>query len=159
MKHITETEWNEYLAQTAGPERTAEIEAHSAQCPLCRARMQECQKVPRLLDRWQVNTAGHDISAKISHTLRSSAISPRWTNRRQPQVWRYAAQLAATVLIAVSLGWLVGRNSADRLLARRQETPLAAEQPGYLAALDLQFASDLTWSVLDTDNTRPEDDQ
>ena len=159
MKHVNETEWNDYLAGVCKADRLAWIDAHVKGCPACRRQMQALRDVEAMLSDWQVNTAGHDIAAKVKQIAQQTPRSERSTIRlSHRRLWSYAARIAAAVLIGISLGHWAGKNSARSHIAKQQGTSVEAT-PGYLAALDLQFASDLTWSVLETEQTNAEDQQ
>ena len=149
MEHIKDTEWHEFTAGSCTAQRAAWIDAHLQECPACRSRMAEFQTVFGLLDNWQVDTSGHEVADKVinavNRPLRFEAKSIRPLHRR---FVAWASQIAAAVLIGLALGHLAGRISANDHIAQQQNTAIQS-QPGYLAALDLQFASDLTWSVLE----------
>jgi len=145
MKHINETEWNAFLAGTCTPDLAAWIDEHVEQCPQCRQRMQSIRDVEDKLALWQVNTADHDVSTKVMQAVLndSSGFRPSWHRR----FVSYALKAAAVILIGFLLGSWAGNQSAQQYIAK-QDGSITEMQPGYLAAIDLQFASGLTWSVL-----------
>lgn len=157
MEHINETEWDHYLAGLCSPERAAWIDAHVDTCADCTAAMQQALAVHAMLGNWQVNTAGHDITDRLTATIDQISETRRRqrTYRLTRRIISWSVPVAAALLIGISLGHLAGKSSAQTHIAQQQGTVIKT-QPHYLAALNLQFASDLTWSVLEDDSTETE---
>ena len=145
MEHINETEWNALLAGTCTPDQSAWIDEHVEQCPECRQRTQSIHDVEDRLAHWQVNTAGHDVSVRVMQAVlnETSSFRPSWHRR----IVSYALKAAALLLIGAGLGFWAGNQSAQQYIAK-QAGGLVETEPSYLAAIDLQLASGLTWSVL-----------
>ena len=147
MRHVNETEWNAYMAGTCDPENAEWIDLHVKECPQCRGRMQSIGHLEEILGQWQVNPAGHDVSERVRQIVLKEAGRSASRLRFHRRIVSYALRAAALLLIGTTLGYLAGKQSAQQYIAQQQGD--AAElQPGYLAAIDLQFASGLTWSVL-----------
>jgi anti-sigma factor RsiW len=157
MKHVSDTEWNEYVAQTCKPRRRTEIDAHVKLCPACRAAMQETLALHDILGQWQVSSAGHDIAQTVTQAVQSGRTPVERSAGTHPRrfFWAAASRIAATVIIGFALGHLSGRNSANEYIAKRQGTAMDTV-PAYIAGLDLKFASDLIWLVLEESPAQPE---
>ncbi len=159
MEHVNETEWNAWLAGTCKADRAAWIAEHVNTCRACRQQMEAVRDLESMLAGWQVDAAGHEIIAKIKHAAQQTQADANSTIRlSHRRLGAYVSRVAAAVLIGVSLGHFAGKNSAQRHIAKQQGFTVDTT-PGYLAALDLQFASDLTWSVLETEHANAEDQQ
>ena len=155
MEHINETDWNAFLAGTCTPKHSAWIDEHVEQCPECRQRMQSIHDVEDRLALWQVNTADHDVSTRVIQVVlnETSRLRPSWHRR----IVSYALKAAALLLIGIGLGFWAGNQSAQQYIAK-QDGSVVESEPSYLAAIDLQFASGLTWSVLSDNPSGMEDD-
>jgi len=64
--------------------------------------------------------------------------------RFMPQVLR----VAASIIIAIGLGHKLGEYSVE---GRKPQTASSSEKPEYLAALGLEWSSELAWLVLEDD--------
>ncbi len=157
MKHVNETEWNEYLAGVCETDRAAWIDAHVKDCPTCEVARQRAIALDKMLGDWQVDTAGRSVADNVLQAVESNAKIAEAASRRSlyRRIWRVTGRVAAAVVLGVSLGHWAGKSSAHNHIANREDTAVETK-PGYLAALDLQFASDLTWSVLEDE---PEDEE
>ena len=145
MKHINETEWNAYLAESCTPERLAWINEHVKICPQCGLKMQSLHDLKDRLGMWEINTDNHDVSDRITQDLLNDSF--KLHRSRSLRFVSYALRIAASVLIGIALGYLAGKQNAQQYVAR-QESTVDEMKPSYLAAIDLQFASGLAWSVL-----------
>ena len=146
MEHINETEWNEYLAGVCGDERRVWIDEHVKSCPECRKTYESVSDLEQALSKWQVDASGHDVSLRVTQAVAKESLTSSGNLSRT--VVSYVLKIAAVIVVGVLLGWLTGQNSADTYIAQQQGRDIET-QPGYLAVVDLQFASALTWSVLD----------
>lgn len=149
MEHISEFEILELIADRLGEERKTAAERHISSCAECSRRHADALRTWEMLGEWQPENAGIDISEAIVARAReiNSALDSRLlailSSRRLLSV---AVRVAASIIIAVSIGAMSGTYSARSTLA--MDSP-ELEAPDYLAALGLQWSSDLNWSVLE----------
>jgi len=156
MKHIDDNELMEYVAgRLASPEKEEAAE-HIAGCPECSQRRRHAQMLWDSLGQWTVDTSGHEIAGRLT-ALADKGLSPEAGKERdygrvvrRPLVYRQlfsaVLRVAASILIAVGVGYSLGRSS----VAGRTETAAASNsRPAYLSALGLQWSSELAWLVLE----------
>jgi hypothetical protein len=157
MEHVSETEWNEYLAGNLQADRMVWIDNHVLDCQACRACLGQAVALNEILGQWQVDPSGHDIADKVNQAVQSKPIQfkSKTNDFSHRRLWSNASRVAATVLIGIFIGHLAGRYSAKNLITKQEGTVIEIK-PSYLAGMNLQFASGLIWSVLEDDGTDPE---
>ncbi len=152
MKHVNDIELIEYVAGKLTASRNEDVREHIAACKECSDRWREAVEVWKTLGQWSVDTADHDVAQritalaeeaergqkqhKIAHELRIGFL---------PAVVR----IAASIIIAVGVGHKLGKYSVTG------DTPRAATskyRPEYLAALSLEWSSELAWLILEDDS-------
>jgi len=144
MKHISDIELIEYVAGNLAESRAVEIQGHIADCPQCSQRVEQIQKLSDTLGAWEVETAGHDVAervAALAQCEQHSAAHER-VMKFMPQLLR----VAASIVIAIGLGHKLGEYSIE---GKKPQIASSTEKPEYVAALGLEWSSELTKLVLD----------
>jgi hypothetical protein len=104
------------------------------------------------LGEWRIDSAAHQVAGRIE-TLSAQTKLQQHPERKVLIPLRdslfAAIRIAAAIIIATVGGHLLGRYSAasNEIIA-----VISTEKPQYLAALDFEWSSDLTWTVLEEDN-------
>jgi Putative zinc-finger len=111
MSHVDEGTLHAYLDGELAPVERERVDTHLKGCPACQARLAE--------ERAIIERASRLLGMA---TPPERAIPPLHQLRRPPVVWRLRRPLAwaATVVLAVGLGWLA-RGSASRRIAGLDE--------------------------------------
>src|SRR3989449_6013807 len=111
MSHADDGTLHAYLDGQLSPVERGQLEAHLASCPACRARLDEERALIERADALLALAAPPERAIPPFHQLRPSSPSPQprplW-QFRLPAVW------AATVLLALGLGWYLGGARAMR---------------------------------------------
>ena len=141
MSHVDDGTLHAYLDGELTPVESERLDAHLAACLACRARLDE--------ERTLIERAGKLLSRAVPSTPERAA--PPLHQLRRPQVaWRLRMPLAwaATVLMAVGLGWFLrGPTTALRMAASDSgldSAPSAqpsAEAPPQTVELDSRLAA------------------
>jgi anti-sigma factor RsiW len=153
MEHINNILLLDYVGGRLTPSESEQIQRHLAECSVCASRCHEVQVTWEILGEWQVDSAAHEIAERIE-TLAIENVP-----QQQPEPKTFvplrssfvaALRIAAAVIIATTGGYILGKYSAPR---SAPEAPAAGGGPRYLAALDFQWSSELTWTVLEQDTS------
>ena len=113
MSHADDGTLHAYLDGQLSPVERAQLEAHLASCPACRARLDEERGLIERADALLALATPPERAIPPFHQLRPSPSPPPPQPRplwqfRLPAVW------AATVLLALGLGWYLGGARAMR---------------------------------------------
>jgi anti-sigma factor RsiW len=156
MDHINDIELTEFIAGRLAASRSEEINEHIAGCPKCSERRQEAAKLWEMLGQWDVDTTGHDIAGRVLASTKNS--QPFHGQDDQTQIikgdlWVDVLRIAASVIIAVGVGQKLGKLSTGQTMP-----PAAPSQtvPRYIAALGLEWSSELTWLIMDEQSPEQE---
>ncbi|HZP98822.1 MAG TPA: anti-sigma factor [Reyranella sp.] len=97
-----------YVDGELSAQESVEFERALESCPQCRRRLEEARAVSRLLRELPVERAPDLLRARIERELRaiSGQAAPR--RARTTPHWMKPAALAASLLVAVSIGWVGG---------------------------------------------------
>jgi hypothetical protein len=129
MSHVDDGTLHAYLDGELTPVESGRLDAHLAACQACRGRLEE--------ERALIERASKLLSLAIPPTPERAA--PPLHELRQPRVmWRLRMPLgwAATVLLAVGIGWFLrGETTALRLGADDSRLDTASAQPSPDAGL------------------------
>ncbi len=132
MSHVDDGTLHEYLDGQLAPGERAQLEAHLASCPACQARLEEERALIARADALLALATPPDRAIPPFHQLRHPW--PAW-RFRLPAVW------AATVLLALGLGWYLGGGLGARRAAPPNNGVLATRaDTGAADALALQPA-------------------
>ncbi len=152
MKHVNDIELIEYVAGKLTASRNEEVREHMAACKECSDRWREAVEVWNALGQWSVDTADHDVTQRITAIAEEEERSRKQhKNARDLQIGFLSTmvRVAASIIIAVGVGHPLGKYSV------RGNTPRAAASengPAYLAALGLEWSSELAWLILEDDS-------
>ena len=149
MEHVSDIEILEQIAGKLGAERTRLVKDHISGCSECHRKYDEMLRTWDVLGEWEIESVGVDVAEAIVSTA-EELNRPRTRNLLYvlsgKRLMSVASRVAASIIIAVSIGAMSGVRSAQSELS---SSSTASEGPYYLAALGLQWSSDLNWSVLE----------
>jgi len=108
MQHVSDIELIELMSGRLSSQRRAAVEAHVSGCEHCRRRREEIARTWHLLGEWSVRPPKRHLAPAVEAAIRRQGrrlvpfpARPRWA--------RPAARVAASVLLAVTVGQVAGR--------------------------------------------------
>ena len=114
MSHVDEGTLHAYLDAALPPGERGQVDAHLAECPDCRERLAEARALIARADALLALALPAERSAPPLHELRRR---PMWRRVRWPIAW------AASVTLAVGLGWMLrGRENRALVASAEQDT-------------------------------------
>ena len=148
MKHINDIELMEYVAGNLTASRHEEVREHMAVCLECSERWREAAKMWNALGQWDVDTAGHDMAEQITALAKEAERGQQRKIARNLQIGFLPAmvRVAASIIIAVGVGHKLGKYSVTGNMPRAE---VSKNGPEYLAALGLEWSSELAWLILE----------
>jgi len=152
MKHVNDIEMIEYVAGKLTASRNEEVREHMAACEECSDRRRKAVEVWNALGKWSVDTAEHDVTQRISAIAEEEERSRKQhKNARELQIGflPVVARVAASIIIAVGVGHKLGKYSVT---GSTPKTAASENRPEYLAALGLEWSSELAWFILEDDS-------
>ncbi len=152
MKHVNDIELIEYVAGKLTASRNEEVREHMAACKECSDRWREAVEVWKALGQWSVDTADHDVAQRITAKAEEEERSRKQhKNARELQIGFLPAvvRIAASIIIAVGVGHKLGKYS---VMGNMPSAEVSKNRPEYLAALSLEWSSDLAWLILEDDS-------
>jgi len=152
MKHVNDIELIEYVAGKLTASRNEEVREHMAACKECSDRWREAVEVWKTLGQWSVDTAEHDVTQRITAKAEEEERSRKQhKNARELQIGFLPAvvRVAASIIIAVGVGHKLGKYSVT---GSTPKTAASENRPEYLAALSLEWSSELAWMILEDDS-------
>ncbi len=159
MKHINDIELIEYIAGNLAESRSGEVREHLAACEECSERWREAANTWDALGQWSVDTAGHDIAGRITALAEKTDRDHR--QHKKLHVLRLGfipvfLRVAASIIIAVGVGHRLGKYSVT---GKMEPAAVSKNRPEYLAALGLEWSSELAWLILEADSSIMGEDQ
>jgi len=155
MKHINDNELMEYVADRLAPPQKEQVAEHIAGCPDCSQRRRQAQMLWDSLDQWTVDTSGHEIADRVTALAQEhKSVRAQMHKTYAPSTYALVLRVAASILIAVGVGYKLGRSSVTGEI----DTAAASKsRPEYLSAFGMGWSSELTWLILEDDssNTGP----
>ena len=153
MKHVNDIEIQNYITGKLTTSEKRELQEHLAICEECSDRWHKAVEVWDALGQWDVDTTGRDLTERIIAIAgREGQDSIKHNNIHK--LWKEflpaALRVAASIIIAVGVGHKLGKYSVTGNIPK-----VAASQnkPEYLAALGLEWSSELTWFILEDDTS------
>ena len=149
MEHIRDIEILEQISGKLDAQRNHLVKEHISGCSECGCKYEEMLRTWDVLGEWEIESAGVDIAGAIVSRAEELNKSPNYKLRSvlsDKRLLSIVFRVAASIIIAVGIGAMSGVRSAHSKLSI--SSPLT-EGPDYLAALGLQWSSDLNWSVLE----------
>jgi anti-sigma factor RsiW len=153
MKHVNDIELIEYVAGKLTASKNEEVREHMAACKECSDRWRQAVDLWNALGQWSVDTADHDVTQRITALTeeaergqKQQKIAPKLQTGFLSMVLR----VAASIIIAVGVGHKLGKYSVT---GSTPKTAASENQPEYLAALSLEWSSELAWLILEDDST------
>jgi len=159
MKHVNDIELIEYVAGNLTESRDGEVKEHLAACKECSARQREAAEMWNTLGQWSVDTAEHDVAGRITALAEKTDRDQR--QRMKLHVLRVGflpvvLRVAASIIIAVGVGNRLGKYSVT---GKMEPAAVSKNRPEYLAALGLEWSSELAWLILEDDSSNVGEDQ
>jgi anti-sigma factor RsiW len=151
MKHVDDIELIEYVAGNLTESEAAAVHEHITACDKCSQRVQEAARLSDTLGLWEVETSGHNVGDRVIALAQQSqpeSVQRPATHARIKRLLPQMLRVAASIIIAVGLGHKLGEYSVT---GKKPPTASSQSQPEYLAALGLQWSSELAWLVLEDD--------
>jgi anti-sigma factor RsiW len=152
MKHINEIELREYVADKLTASRSEEVREHITACRECSDRWREAVEMWDTLGQWSVDTADHDVAERIiaiaEETEREKGQSEK-TNILRVGLLPVVLRIAASIIIAIGIGHKLGKYSVTGNVSK---AAASENRPEYLAALGLEWSSELAWFILEDDS-------
>ena len=105
MSHVDEGTLHAYLDGALPPDERAQVEAHLAACAECQERLAEARSLIARADALLALALPGEKAAPPLHELRRR---PLWWQVRWPVAW------AASIMLAVGLGWMVRGRTIER---------------------------------------------
>ncbi len=152
MKHVNDIELIEYVAGKLTASRNEEVREHMAACEECSDRRRKAVEVWNALGQWSVDTADHDVTQRITAIAEEEERSRKQhKNTHDMQIGFLPAlvRVAASIIIALGVGHKLGKYSVTGNMPRAEASK---NGPEYLAALSLEWSSDLAWLILEDDS-------
>ena len=149
MEHVSDIEILEQIAGKLDAERARLVKDHISGCSECARKFEEVVRTWDVLGEWEIESAGVDVAEAI--VSRAEELNRPGSKKllyilSSKRLMSIAFRVAASIIIAVSIGAMSGVRSAQSELSINS---VLTERPDYLAALGLQWSSDLNWSVLE----------
>jgi predicted anti-sigma-YlaC factor YlaD len=104
MEHLTEEQLNEYLDDVLLNGERARVEAHVAQCDVCRAELASLQAVFVALDGLQPEPIVRDLAPAVVRTV---VVERRRATRRRRLGWVALALQGTAGTLLLAFGWSV----------------------------------------------------
>ena len=152
MKHVNDIEMIEYVAGKLTASRNEEVREHMAACEECSERWRKAVEVWNALGQWSVDTADHDVAGRITAIAEEEERSRKqYRKARDLRIGFLPAvvRVAASIIIAVGVGHKLGKYSVT---GSTPKTAASENRPEYLAALGLEWSSELAWFILEDDS-------
>ncbi len=153
MKHVNDIELIEYVAGKLTTSRSEEVREHITACRECSDRWREAVELWDTLGQWSVDTADHDVAERINaiaeEAEREKGQSEK-THVLRIGLLPVVLRIAASIIIAVGVGHKLGKYSVTGNVPR---AAASENRPEYLAALSLEWSSELAWFILEDDSS------
>jgi len=149
MEHVSDIEILEQIAGKLNAARSRQVKDHISRCSECARKFEEVVRTWDVLGEWEIESTGVDVAGTIvsrAEELNISGSKKLLYTLPNKRFMSIAFRVAASIIIAVSIGAMSGVRSAQSELSINS---VLTEGPDYLAALGLQWSSDLNWSVLE----------
>ena len=159
MKHINEIELREYVAGKLNALGNEKVREHLEACKECSVRWRKAVELWKSLGQWNVDTTGHDVAGRI--TALAEEAERKKKQGEKTHVLRVGflpvvLRVAASIIIAIGVGHKLGKYSVTGNAPR---DPASQNSPEYLAALSLEWSSELAWFILEDDSPDMGDEQ
>jgi len=153
MKHVNDIELIEFVAGKLTASKNEEVREHMAACKECSGRWREAVEVWNALGQWSVDTADHDVTQRITALTEEAERGQKqqkFAPKLQTGFLSTVLRVAASIIIAVGVGHKLGKYSVTGNMPRAE---VSKNRPEYLAALSLEWSSELAWLILEDDST------
>ena len=152
MKHVNDIELMEYIAGKLNALGNEKVREHLEACHECSIRWRKAVEAWNTLGQWSVDTAGHDVAERITAIAEEEERGRKQYRKARDLRMGFlptVVRIAASIVIAAGIGHKLGKYSVTG------DTPKAAvsqNRPEYLAALSLEWSSELAWFILEDDS-------
>jgi anti-sigma factor RsiW len=149
MKHINDIDLMEYVAGKLSAARNEQVQEHMAACNECSDRWRKAVELWNTLGQWDVDTTGRDLTESVTAIAdQEEQVSIKQNNIHK--LWKdflpAVLRVAASIIIAVGVGHKLGKYSVTGNVPSAEALQ---KRPQYLAALSLQWSSELAWFILE----------
>jgi anti-sigma factor RsiW len=158
MKHVNEIELIEYVAGKLNALGNEKVREHLEACKECSVRWRKAVEAWDTLGQWSVDTADHDVAERITAIAEEEERGRKqYRTARGLQIGFLPAVLrvAASIIIAVGVGHKLGKYS---ITGNVPKAAASQNRPEYLAALSLEWSSELAWFILEDDSPNMEEE-
>ena len=155
MEHISEIELIEYAAGRLDGPRNKEIAEHLQACHACSAHYRQAADTWGGLGWWQVDTSEHNVADRIIELAAKGEEISKMRHVFRMRFVSVAVRVAASIIIAIGLGHKLGEYT---VAGSTPDGKQSERRPEYIAAIGLEWSSDLAWLVLE-DETAEEGEQ
>ena len=155
MEHVSDIELMEFVAGKLKASRYEELREHMTTCKECSARWRESVKVWNALGQWDVDTADHGVAERITALAEEAERGQkqhRIAHRLRIGFLPVVIRVAASIIIAIGVGHQLGKYS----VTGKPGAAASENGPEYLAALGLEWSSELAWLILEDDSPNAE---
>jgi anti-sigma factor RsiW len=159
MKHVNDIELMEYVAGKLNALGNEKVREHLEACKECSVRWRKALEVWNTLGQWSVDTANHDVAGRITAIAEEEERGRKQhKNARKLQIGflPVVLRIAASIIIAVGVGHKLGNYSVTGNVPK---DPGSHNNPEYLAALGLEWSSELAWFILEDDSPNMEEER
>ena len=153
MKHVNDIELIEYVAGKLTASRNEEVREHMAACEECSDRERKAIELWNTLGQWNVDTTGHDVAGRITAIAEEAERKQKQGEKNHVLRVRFlpvVLRVAASIIIAIGVGHKLGKYSVTGNIPR---AAALENRPEYLAALSLEWSSELAWFILEDETS------
>jgi len=152
MKHVNDIELMEYVAGKLTALGNEKARVHLEACHECSVRWRKAVELWKSLGQWSVDTAGHDVAGRITALAEEAERKQKQgekTHVLQVGFLLVVLRVAASIIIAIGVGHKLGKYSVTGNVTK---AAASENRPEYLAALGLEWSSELAWFILEDDS-------
>lgn len=127
MSCPTETDLLRLVSGELTGQHRERVVAHVEQCAACAQRVEPQQDLWETMGAWHVDVAGRDVSADVLRAAAGASAVHGATVWHRPWQWPVPLRTAASVLLAVGIGWGAGRTMPQSAPSRLTSVPEPVE--------------------------------
>ena len=148
MDHLTNGELLRLVSGDLTGSARETADGHARQCPQCRVRLKQLADAWQLLGGWQLPADAPDLTDRIARAAAMAAEKRRRRWHAGP-MGRLLARAVAAVLVAVTVGYALGRASRPERPARPSRGAVRVDEDDLMRALHLGTLGSLPVGLAD----------